>query len=210
MDSPPALHSPPPFPSHYPRTDHPYDGPSSTLHPNPLHPHPTSLAQVIRMTVKVKIKLSLGQLDVSVGGKQWLGKLLSGFKLAEAQVAQLRLDRVAIEMRVRIFWYAKMEQMKIMVLKYPSPKLVDLTHELTLCSKLKVPPHLIKGAIEKLVLPFVTGRYFHVDLKPPPKKKGGRPGEVEVPEDAELPWHTEDPKCTDATGAGAEVQPVAA
>lgn len=155
-------------------------------------------------------------------------------------MAQLRLDRVAIEMRVRIFWYAKMEQMKIMVLKYPSPKLVDLTHELTLCSKLKVPPHLIKGAIEKLVLPFVTGRYrpacpyflfrlflhslhlyernsthptpryFHVDLKPPPKKKGGKPGEVEVPEDAELPWHTEDPKCTDATGAGAEAQPVAA
>jgi len=30
------------------------------------------------MTVNLKVKLSLGQLDLSVSGKKWLAKLLSG------------------------------------------------------------------------------------------------------------------------------------
>jgi len=102
-------------------------------------------------------------------------------------VAQLRLERVAIKARVRIFWHPKAQKMKIAILKNPPPMLSDLTHELTICSKLMVPPGLIKSTIEKLVLPMLTGRYFDVDLKPPEKKKKGKPGELEINEDTSLP-----------------------
>jgi len=56
--------------------------------------------------------------------------LPTGFKLDETQIAQLRLERVYIKARVRIFWNVKTQKMKIAILKHPPPRIVELTHEL--------------------------------------------------------------------------------
>ena len=123
--------------------------------------------QIIKMTPTLKFSLSLGQLDAYVGATGWLGSLLSGStQPSEAALARLRLERVSVEARVRIFWHPRAQKAKVVMLSEPPPKVVELSHELTVLRSCAVPPELNQRLLE-LVLPKLAGKFFDIDLKPP-------------------------------------------
>ena len=73
---------------------------------------------------------------------------------------------MSVEGRGRIFWRPRAQKAKVVMLSEPPPKVVELSHELTVLRSCAVPPELNQRLLE-LVLPKLAGKFFDIDLKPP-------------------------------------------